>query len=730
MKALLSIIISICLLLAVPAPHLNAEGQPIRLGYIQPDNSLVNPHVLRQYYISYLDELSKHTDWDYKLVDINADKAFEQLFAGDIDLLLSVEYSSSLGLRGGIIYSTIDFGYDVEGLYSRGGEMRFDPHDLNTLEGARVGTIAARPINKEFEQFQQNNGLNFTVENFTSQQEMLAALQGGEIDLVVDTATNALKEEQFLLAYSRIPVRAATVTTNRDKLANLENAIYRLNMENPHFEPQLSQTLAEKLDFQLVHYTPQESLYINTMPPLRVAIYGGVYPYIVYDDVKKKASGIYPDLIAQLAINSGLEFTYVHVPTYNDAVNLLQKGKADLMLDIFAGPEDHHPFYYTNPLTTLPYTFIGSTNQTPSSADNIKLIVPRPEPSLMKFLQQKFPSWDITASPAAAADALNALDHNPETLALVRNSMLEIDRPLMLHPNLAIIPDASINVPMSIIIAPSQPRILQGILNKAITQTDPEKRLHITQKHIIRARPGFSLQHILTFYPLQAGLICGLILLLLTVMLFLNHHNQAMSKAKKLLQEKNVMLTATIKELKEANQSKNFYKEKAEIDALTGVLNKAAIEAIGQEILTTPLQPGRCHALFIIDLDHFKEANDTLGHQKGDEILRRFALYLAHIVRANDAVGRFGGDEFILMLRDFPQEAVASVARRVIEAAHSLEPASDSFPGLSASIGVALHPVHGNDYQELLHHADQALYYVKEHGRDNWSLPHHNPPQT
>lgn len=724
MKALLSFIISICLLLAMPASQLEAEDLNIRLGYIQPDNSLVNPHVLRQYYTSYLDELSKHTDWDYHLVNINASTAFERLFAGDIDLLLSVEYPSSLGLKGGIIYSTINFGYDVEGLYSRMGETRFDPHDLNTLTGARVGIIAARPVNQQFELFQQNNSLNFAVKAFANQQEMLAALQAGNVDLVVDTATNTMPEEQFLLAYSRIPVRAAATTANRDKLVNLENAINRLNMENPHFEPQLSHTLAEKLDFQLVHYTPQESQYIKMSPPLRVAIYGGVYPYVIYDDVQKKAHGIYPDLISQLAKNSGLEFTYVQVPTYDDAVNLLKSGQADLMLDIYAGPEDHHPFYYTNPLTTLPYTFIGSTSQTPSSADNIKLIVPRPEPSLMKFLQQKFPSWDITSSPAGAAEALNALDQNPGTLALVRDSMLEIDRPLMLHPNLTIIPDASINVPMSIIIAPNQPRILQGILNKAITQTDPEKRLHIIQKHIIKARPGFSLQHILTFYPLQTGLVCGLILLLLAIMIFLNHHSRAMSKAKKLLQENNTKLKATILELQETIQSREFYKEKAEIDALTGVLNKAAIETIGQEMLSAPFQQGHCHALFIIDLDHFKEANDTLGHQKGDEILHHFALNLIHIVRSHDAVGRFGGDEFILLLQDFPQEAIASVARRVMEAAHSLEPASDKFPGLSASIGIALYPVHGNDYQELLHHADQALYYVKEHGRDNWSLPH------
>jgi diguanylate cyclase (GGDEF)-like protein len=208
-------------------------------------------------------------------------------------------------------------------------------------------------------------------------------------------------------------------------------------------------------------------------------------------------------------------------------------------------------------------------------------------------------------------------------------------------------------------------------------------------------------------------------------MFFLSHHQQSMRRAQNLLQEKNRKLQSMLNELNTAQQKQRHYQELAETDALTGLLNKAAIERAGSEILRTPAAPDRCHALFIIDLDHFKEANDTLGHQRGDDILRRFAVCLSHIVRADDAVGRFGGDEFILMLTSLPRHNIECIANRIREAAHNLEPAGNQHPRLSASIGIALYPAHGQDYQELLHNADQALYQVKENGRDGWALAYY-----
>ena len=725
MKALMIFFFTLCLLMPSYMPLVSAEGQQVKLGFIQPDKSLVNGHILRRYYITYLDELSKQTDWDYQLVNVSASNAFSQLFAGDIDLLLSVEYPSSLGLHNGIIYSAMNFGYDVEGLYTREGETRFNPKDLNSLNGAKAGVIANRPINDRFEEFQQRNHLTFTVHEFVNQQAMLTALAAGDIDLAVDTATNTTPEEYFLLAYTRIPVRVATIAAHRHRLEEMEQALARLNTENPHFDPQLSQNLAENLDFQLVHYTPLESQYIQNLPPLRVAIYSGAPPYIEYDEKTQQATGIYADLITALAENSGLQFTYIHVKRYEDAIDLLKKGDADLMLDVFTGAENHLPFYFTNPLLEIPYTFIGSSPQTPSATENVTLVVPWPEPSIMSYLKQKFPKWNFVEANTSSSEAIGRVQNKNCDLALIRDSTLEINRPLILYPDLNIIPDASINIPTSLVISPVQPRILQSILNKAITQINPEKRIHITQKHIIDSKPEFSLHHLLTFYPLQTGLAAGIILFLIAAMFFLSHHQQSMNRAQKLLQEKNRKLQTMLNELNTAQQKQRHYQELAETDALTGLLNKAAIERAANEILLTPAAPDRCHALFIIDLDHFKEANDTLGHQRGDDILRRFAVGLSHIVRADDAVGRFGGDEFILMLTSLPRHNIECIANRIREAAHNLEPAGNQHPRLSASIGIALYPAHGQDYQELLHNADQALYHVKENGRDGWALAYY-----
>lgn len=719
MKALVSILITLFLLI-IPVPLSQAEGHSVRLGFILPDASLVNTHVIGRYYTAYLDELSKQTDWHYELVTLKATEAFKQLFAGDIDLLLSVEYPSYLGNDNGLIYGTMDFGYDVEGLYTSTDETRFDPQDLNTLAGARVGLIENRPANEKFEQFLKEHQLTLATQGYPDQKTMLEALKNKEIDLVVDTATNICAGERFLLAYARIPVRVAANPAGKHLLEEMERAISRLSAENPNFEPSLTRDLAAQLDFQLLHFTPQETQFIKELPPLRVVIYGGAQPYIQYDKTTGQAAGIYPDLLNALSKKSGLQFSYLHVNTYEEAIEKLKQGDADLMLDVFFAGEDM-PFYYTNPLLQVPYTFIGWAQQFPDFHEALHLFVPRPIPSVLAYLQKKFPNWRFTATPADPNESISRVQNHFGDLALVSNSSLEIERPLLLYPDLTIIPDASIHIPTSLMISPTQPRMLQGILNKAITKLNPEKRTHIIQKHLITTRPVFSLHHLVTFYPLQSGLICGLILLLISVLLFLQHHEHSMALAKRQLQEKNEALTATIDELQQANQSKKHYKEMAETDALTGVLNKAAIEATGQEIFAHPPAEGLCHALFIIDLDHFKEANDTLGHQEGDNILRRFALSLIHIVRASDAVGRFGGDEFILLLNNLPQEAAVTIAQRIIDAAHNLEPA-DTSVHLSASIGIALYPAHGKDYQELLHNADQALYYVKAHGRDNWSL--------
>ena len=719
-KRIISLLLLSCLLLNTIAA---AATPKVRIGYIRPDQSLLSSVYMRNYYNAYLDELAKHADWNYELIDVSIGDSVNLLSHGDIDLLLSVENPYKDVPSGKFAFSQDFFGFDIESLYTRTGDKRFNPNDLNSIMGAKVGLIKNRHANAQFMTFQHDNELHFDLHYFDDQEQLIKALVDKEIDLAVDTATNSKPGEQFLLAFARIPVRVASRLDNPQPLREFETAMNSLRVENPAFEPNLQKQIIQRIDHQLTHYTPAESQFIEAAEPLRIVIFGGNTPYIEFDDSTGIASGIYADLLNLISRNSGLRFSYLHVKTYEEAVACLQNGQADVMMDIYTNQQSDTPFTYTNSFFTVPYTLIGAFDaQTPNNLSKARLSTPQPMPSLLPFLREAFPDWEIQPPSETSNDSLNAVSNGSADFALINNINLETERSLILHPDLTIVPGINVQVPMALAIADGQPRILKTILNKAIIQIDSQDIVRIMQQHTIASKPNLSIAHLLAFYPIQTGLAIGLFLLLLAIGTFLWHYGRKLRHQQTLLEEKNQALQATINTLEEVNRSRDNYKALAETDALTGLLNKAAIEQAGEAILAKAPAAERCHALFIIDLDHFKEANDTMGHQKGDDILRRFSLCLMHIVRAKDALGRFGGDEFILILEDLPRPAVIAVATRINTAARTLELKSNGQPALSASIGIALSPTHGTTYAELLHNADQALYHTKENGRDNWTL--------
>ncbi len=163
--------------------------------------------------------------------------------------------------------------------------------------------------------------------------------------------------------------------------------------------------------------------------------------------------------------------------------------------------------------------------------------------------------------------------------------------------------------------------------------------------------------------------------------------------------------------------SRDSYRKDAEIDKLTGLFNKATFERLSRRMLIEN-QPGVFSALIIIDLDHFKEVNDNLGHQKGDAVLHDFGESLKKLFRPSDLVGRFGGDEFVVLLNDLPGKEIAlQKAKRIIEAAEAVYTGSDTIR-ISASVGISSTPIHGMDYDSLFTVADKSVYAVKESGRN------------
>jgi diguanylate cyclase (GGDEF)-like protein/PAS domain S-box-containing protein len=155
-------------------------------------------------------------------------------------------------------------------------------------------------------------------------------------------------------------------------------------------------------------------------------------------------------------------------------------------------------------------------------------------------------------------------------------------------------------------------------------------------------------------------------------------------------------------------------------DTLTGLPNRTALERALSPALARASRAGRAAALIYLDLDHFKVVNDSLGHAAGDEVLRQVADRLKARVRDGDTLVRLGGDEFMLLMPDLggdASEAAWRVAGDLIAQLEGPFAIGHSEFEVTASAGIALYPLHGSHGEELLKHADAALYGTKRDER-------------
>jgi diguanylate cyclase (GGDEF)-like protein/PAS domain S-box-containing protein len=178
-------------------------------------------------------------------------------------------------------------------------------------------------------------------------------------------------------------------------------------------------------------------------------------------------------------------------------------------------------------------------------------------------------------------------------------------------------------------------------------------------------------------------------------------------------------LTLDITALKEAERE---LEQLARFDTLTGLANRRHLEESLADAVARAQRSGTPLALLALDVDHFKQVNDTLGHAAGDLVLKAFAARLRECVYEVDLPARLGGDEFVVLLEYSPSAEVGeTVARRIIAAMRAPIAVGETTLQVSTSIGIGVHfPVRSAD--TMLELADQALYEAKRAGRDTWRL--------
>ena len=165
------------------------------------------------------------------------------------------------------------------------------------------------------------------------------------------------------------------------------------------------------------------------------------------------------------------------------------------------------------------------------------------------------------------------------------------------------------------------------------------------------------------------------------------------------------------------NKKKKELEDKADTDLLTGLNNKLATERKIKDYMAQ--NPDRQCMMFMIDIDNFKKINDTMGHAFGDEVLRSLGVQIGAIFRASDIIGRVGGDEFMVFLKDVStDEAILKEAKKMEVFFKNFQAGEYVKYKATASIGVAVFPQEGNDFETLYKAADQGVYKAKKRGKN------------
>lgn len=186
---------------------------------------------------------------------------------------------------------------------------------------------------------------------------------------------------------------------------------------------------------------------------------------------------------------------------------------------------------------------------------------------------------------------------------------------------------------------------------------------------------------------------------------------------------KPIKLIGTTQDVTERRNAEQNLAYLAQLDTMTGLPNRHMFYDRLTQTLALAQRTGGCIACMFVDLDSFKNVNDTYGHAMGDKLLIQVAERLRQCLRSGDMVGRIGGDEFAVLLAHLARaEDAGVVAQKMVGSLATRYKLDEHEANISASIGIAVYPDDGGDADEVLRNADTAMYRAKEQGRNNYQF--------
>ncbi len=663
-----------------------SQLENVRIGFFKSEKyGYVGTHGdLRGYDVHLSKVIAVYGDFEAEMIGYDSVTEMENALRNhDVDVLIDFLHTDKRDHE--FIFTETPIMQEKVCLYTINSPDAPTPDQLTKIESLRVGYESNSGFLDYFLDYCAERKITPQLVSFDHEFEMRNAMLHGEIDACL---TGSSVPPGYRLLLSTVSL-ASYMMLRSDDVAlckRIEFATQQLVTDNPNYMNELYNQYITSREEILSPLTLQEREYLAAHPVISVALVRGAEPFVV-EKSSGILSGVVPDYYRVLGKKLGISFTFVAYARTDEAIDAVSKGKIDILGQYYG---DIIIAGRYGLIDTLKYGMTSCARLTRSGFNaqaKTASVTDRTFYSLSDQLNQ-----DITLKTYS-----NVEDCYQALMSRKVDSMIGsmpavtwlINQHTLRGVNLSFLPNISLGLRGAV---SQENRTLLFILNKVIASSKTALDLAILENAVSGET---SLRTAIEKIPLGLSLsivaiLAILVMLLIITLVRLNHNNR----------ERVDMLNREIAR-----------------DTLTGAGSRRyGIELINRELLLNRYQGEENNTMLaMLDIDFFKDKNDTFGHEYGDFVLKKLVQILHKTLRQSDVVIRWGGDEFILVCSQIHDNGAQIVLEKIIHAINSSEfIMNGKGEQVTISVGAAFFRHDDENIEAILRRCDEALYAAKK----------------
>ena len=607
-----------------------AEEKVIRVGYDANSNFIqYNGESYYGYGVEYLNKIAEYTGWKFEYVkDESWHGSVHKLSSGEVDLLCTMHYTEERAKE--FAFSSVPLGYETSILYAM-SDSSISYQDFDAMQGTRIGLLNDSYSAQAFIAYAQEVGIEFESVLFDRQNEMLDALEAGNIDIMVVGSRYANSNLKLVDTSGATAFYCASSKENEDIVREIETVIQQIMFDDPTFEGELNK---KYFSYSQITSTPlftkEEIAYIQTLGTIKIKLIQNQKPSCYIENGETK--GIWAELIKLLAKKSGVDFVLeaeleegYSQETYEKLLNqghlLLRTQKAlEYMKDL-------EGTIVSNPIATATLSYVKRQESFVNEKYTTHAIAMTKDLAYLEAqLLEENPDHEIKYYPDTKS-CLEALADNDACLVIQNTYRVSY---LMQKPEyndkLAVVPGVDHGSDVCIMASENQEMLIQ-IINKAARQISNQEFNEIVKRELLTSPYPLENEDFLYQNWIWVLLVSGMVIVALVVYTY---------------------LTNRMANLKVEKKEFELLQKKVQLDEVTGLYNRTYFYELAQDLID---QSDEDMCIITMDISNFKVVNELYGMNVGDDLLRDIGKKIQAFANGHKMIAaRFMADHFYMCL--------------------------------------------------------------------------------